>query len=80
MLDLISLCVTLIIMILFGLGILMILIIMSHEKTDLEQQYDEEAERIYIIEWQEKQKNKKETRKQRIYNFKMKIKNFFTRR
>ncbi len=80
MLDLISLIVTLIIMILFGLGILMMLIIMSHEKTDLEQQYDEEAQRICIIEWQEKQKNKKEARKQKINNFKIKIKKLFTRR
>ena len=53
---------------------------MSHEKTDLEQQYDEEAQRICIIEWQEKQKNKKEAKRQRIYNFKIKIKKFFTRR
>ena len=80
MLDLISLSVTLIIMILFGIGILMILIIMSHEKTDLEQQYDEEDEIKYIKDWQEKKQKKKELRKQRINNFKMRIKNLFTRR
>lgn len=80
MLDLISLIVTLIIMILFGIGILMMLLIMSHEKTDLEIKQNEEDEITYIKEWQEKQKEKKEARKQRIKNFIIKIKNFFTRR
>ena len=80
MLDLISLITTLIIMSLFGLGILMMLIIMSREKTDWEIRQNEEDETTYIKEWNEKQKQKKEARKQRIYNFKMKIKNFFTRR
>ena len=36
MIDLIALVVTLIIMSLFGLGILMVLIIMSHENTEWE--------------------------------------------
>ena len=80
MLDLISLMVTLIIMSLFGLGLLMMLIIMSHEKTDLEIKQNEEDEITYIREWQEEQIRKKETRKQRINNFKIKIKNLFTRR
>ena len=80
MLDLISLMVTLIITSLFGLGLLMMLIIMSHEKTDLEIKQNEEDEITYIRKWQEEQIRKKETRKQRINNFKIKIKNFFTRR
>lgn len=80
MLDLISLSVTLIIMILFGIGILMMLIIMSHEKTDLEQQYDDDEQIKYIIDWQEKQQRKKELRKQIINNFKNKIKILLTRR
>ena len=80
MLDLISLIVTLIIMSLFGLGLLMMLIIISHEKTDLEIKQNEEDEITYIREWQEEQIRKKETRKQRINNFKIKIKNLFTRR
>lgn len=80
MLDLISLIVTLIIMILFGIGILMMLVIMSHKKTELEIKQNEEDEITYIREWQENQKKKKEARKQRINNFKMKIKKLFTRR
>lgn len=80
MLDLISLMVTLIIMSLFGLGLLMMLIIMSHEKTELEIKQNEEDEITYIREWQEEQIRKKEIRKQRIKNFKIKIKNLFTRR
>ena len=80
MLDLISLIVTLIIMSLFGLGILMMLIIMSREKTDWEIKQNEEDEITYIKEWHEKQKQKKEARRKRFHNFKMKIKKFFTRR
>ena len=80
MLDLISLITTLIIMSLFGLGILMMLIIMSREKTDWEIRQNEEDEITYIKEWNEKQKQKKEARKQKLNNFIMKIKKFFTRR
>ena len=80
MLDLISLMVTLIITSLFGLGLLMMLIIMSHEKAELEIKQNEEDEITYIREWQEEQIRKKEARKQRINNFKIKIKNLFTRR
>ena len=80
MLDLISLIVTLIIMSLFGLGILMMLIIMSREKTEWEIKQNEEDEITYIKEWNEKQKQKKEARKQKLNNFIMKIKRFFTRR
>ena len=80
MLDLISLIVTLIIMSLFGLGILMMLIIMSREKTDWEIRQNEEDETTYIKEWNEKQKQKKEERKQKLNNFIWKIKRFFTRR
>ena len=80
MLDLISLIVTLIIMSLFGLGILMMLIIMSREKTDWEIRQNEEDETTYIKEWNEKQKQKKEARKQKLNNFIWKIKRFFTRR
>ena len=76
MLDLISLIVTLIIMSLFGLGVLMVLIIMSQEKTDLEIKQNEEDETAFIKEWQEKQKQKKEARRKRFYNFINKIKKF----
>ena len=69
MLDLISLITTLIIMSLFGLGILMMLIIMSREKTDWEIRQNEEDETTYIKEWNEKQKQKKEARKQKLNNF-----------
>lgn len=80
MLDLISLIVTLIILSLFGLGILMMLIIMSREKTEWEIKQNEEDEITYIKEWNVKQKQKKEARKQKLNNFIMKIKRFFTRR
>ena len=76
MLDLISLIVTLIIMSLFGLGILMMLIIMSQEKTEWEIAKNEEDEINFIKEWHEKQKQKKEARKQKINNFINIIKKF----
>ena len=80
MIDLIALVVTLIIMSLFGIGLLMMLIIMSREKTDWEIRQNEEDETTYIKEWNEKQKQKKEARKQKLNNFIWKIKRFFTRR
>ena len=76
MLDLISLIVTLIIMSLFGLGVLMVLIIMSQEKTEWEIAKNEEDEINFIKEWNEKQKQKKEARKQKINNFINIIKKF----
>ena len=80
MLDLISLIATLIIMSLFGLGILMVLIIMSHENTEWETIQNNEDEIDFIKKWQEEQKEKKEARRKRFHNLKMKIKKFFTRR
>ena len=80
MLDLISLIVTLIIMSLFGLGILMVLIIMSHENTEWETIQNNEDEIDFIKKWQEEQKEKKEARRKRFHNFKKKKKKFFTRR
>ena len=68
MLDLISLIVTLIIMSLFGLGILMETIQNNEDEID------------FIKKWQEEQKEKKEARRKIFHNFKMKIKKFFTRR
>ena len=51
MFDLISIIVALIIMILFVTGIMMILIIMSHKKTDLEQINDDGDEMKFIAEF-----------------------------
>ena len=80
MLDLISLIMTLIIMSLFGLGILMVLIIMSHENTEWETIQNNEDEIDFIKKWQEEQKEKKEARRIRFNNLKKKIISFFTRR
>ena len=61
MFDLISIIVALIIMILFVTGIMMILIIMSHKKTDLEQINDDEDEMKFIAEWMLKKQKKNKT-------------------
>ena len=53
MIDLIALVVTLIIMSLFGLGLLMMLIIMSQERPKYEQIYNDEDEIKFIKEYQE---------------------------
>ena len=62
MFDLISIIVALIIMILFVTGIMMILIIMSHKKTDLEQINDDEDEMKFIAEWMLKNKRNCKTK------------------
>ena len=66
MLDLISLIVTLIIMSLFGLGILMVLIIMSHENTEWETIQNNEDEIDFIKKWQKKTKRKERSKKKKI--------------
>ena len=66
MIDLISLIVTLIIMSLFGIGIMLALIIMSQEKTELEQQYEDEAQIQYIREYNLKKQLKRQAKKEKI--------------
>ena len=51
MIDLIALVVTLIIMSLFGIGIMLALIIMSQPTTELEQAYEDEEQIKYIREY-----------------------------
>lgn len=80
MIDLISLVVTLIIMSLFGIGLILALIIMSQEKTELEQVYEEEAQLQYIHDYKVKKQKKKQARKKFINNLKNRIKKIFTRR
>lgn len=80
MIDLISLVVTLIIMSLFGIGLMLALIIMSQETPEYEQAYEDEEQEKYLREYHLKQQKKKEARRTFINNIKNKIKNFFTRR
>lgn len=80
MIDLIALVVTLIIMSLFGIGIMLAIIIMSQPTTELEQAYEDEEQIKYIREYNLKKQAKKEARKKFINELKSKIKNFFTRR
>ena len=79
MIDLISLILTLIIS-LFCIGILLALIIMSQEKSELEQVYEDEAQIQYIHDYNVKKQQKKQARKDFINNLKNKIKKLFTRR
>ena len=80
MIDLISLIVTLIIISLFGIGIMLALIIMSQEKTELEQAYEDEAQMKYIHDYNIRKQQKKQARKEYINSLKLKIKKLFTRR
>ena len=80
MLDLIALVVTLIIMSLFGIGMVLALIIMSQPTSDLEQKYEDEEQIKYIREYNLKKQQKKEARKRYINNIKTKIIKFITRR
>lgn len=78
MFDLISIIVALIIMIQFVTGIMMILIIMSHKKTDLEQIIDDEDEMKFIAEWMLKKQKKNKTKFLNTLIYR--IKKIFTRR
>lgn len=80
MIDLIALVVTLIIMSLFGLGLLMMLIIMSQERPKYEQIYNDEDEIKFIKEYQEKKKMKQEARRRFLNNLMSKIKKIITGR
>lgn len=80
MIDLIALVVTLIIMSLFGIGIILALIIMSQPTTELEQAYEDEEQIKYIREYNLKKKAKKEARRIFVNNLMSKIKKFITRR
>lgn len=80
MIDLIALVVTLIIMSLFGIGIMLALIIMSQPTTELEQAYEDEEQIKYIREYNLKKQAKKEARRKYINELKSNIKKFFTRR
>ena len=80
MIDLIALVVTLIIMSLFGIGIMLALIIMSQPTTELEQAYEDEEQIKYIREYNLKKQAKKENRRRFINNLKRKIKKYVTRR
>ena len=80
MIDLIALVVTLIIMSLFGLGLLMMLIIMSKERPKYEQIYNDEDEIKFIKEYQEKKKMKQEARRRFLNNLISKIKKIITGR
>ena len=80
MIDLIALVVTLIIMSLFGIGIMLALIIMSQPTTELEQAYEDEEQIKYIREYNLKKQAKKVARRKYINELKSNIKKFFTRR
>ena len=80
MINLISLFVTLVIMSLFGIGLLMMLIIMGHSKSAYEEAINKEEEQQYIKDWQFKKQQKKEARRNAFNNFKAIIKKIFTRR
>ena len=80
MIDLISLIVTLIIMSLFGIGLLFALIIMSQQTPEAEQRDEDEEQKKYIREYHLKKQKKIEDRNLFISNIKIKIKKFFTRR
>ena len=80
MIDLMALVVTLIIMSLFGIGIMLALIIMSQPTTELEQAYEDEEQIKYIREYNLKKQAKKENRRRFINNLKRKIKKYVTRR
>ena len=80
MIDLIALVVTLIIMSLFGLGLLMMVIIMSQERPTYEQIYNDEEEIKFIKEYQEKKKIKQEARRRFVNNLISKIKKIITGR
>ena len=77
MIDLISLVVTLIIMSLFGIGILLAILIMSYDENEIVQidEDEYEAQMEYIHDYYEKKQQKKQARKEFIN----KIKKLFSR-
>ena len=78
--DLISLIVTLIIISLFGIGIMLALIIMSQEKDEKEIEYEKQAEIQFIHDYQLKKEQKRQARKEFFNKLKNKLKKIFTRR
>lgn len=78
--DLISLIVALIIISLFGMGIMLALIIMSQEKDEKEQEYEKQAEIQFIQDYQRMKEQKRRARKEFINKLKNKLKKIFTRR
>ncbi len=78
--DLISLIVALIIISLFGMGIMLALIIMSQEKDEKERIYEEQAEIQFIQDYQRMKEQKRRARKEFFNKLKNKLKKIFTRR
>lgn len=78
--DLISLIVALIIISLFGMGIILALIIMSQEKGEKERIYEEQAEIQFIQDYQRMKEQKRRARKEFFNKLKNKLKKIFTRR
>lgn len=78
--DLISLIVALIIISLFGMGIMLALIIMSQEKDEKELKYEEQAEIQFIQDYQRMKEQKRRARKEFFNKLKIKLKKLFTRR
>ena len=75
--DLIAMITTLIVMSLFGIGILMILIIMGQERSEIEQIYDDAAQEEFIKEYNIKKQLKKKKRKERLERLKKRLLNLF---